>query len=366
MFGRLYVSELGKLFRPKTAIVIGIILILLFTLMTLIFEVIPALSASDNADDLGLNIEDAVVFRVTKEEIDSLILDAQLSLKAKEESVKNGNSYFFYAGNDMIYSAKSELAIYQYIKANELYDTDLRIYGGAGASTIFAMFSGSASDYIPAMTAVLAGVLVVYALIIGSGAFASELKSGTLKLVLLRPILREKLALAKLLAVLTIVTVAFTLAFLLTIIFAYARHGTDNYLHVFVFNARTPFAVRGGYVAFHTFMVNWVELMAYSIFAFSIGTLTKNRVMGIALPLGASMLSFIAQIACLGRFWPTNVIVFDAYFSSSALSGALGGGMLATVLFGGSNFWIAISMFVIYIGGLLASAFLVFKKRDVA
>jgi len=361
MFKQLYLGELKKMFSLKTAIVMLVLFAVGFAVVGLALGAATDLMITSDVEDALEESEEEVldmgnIINVSK-------VDAQLQLQvnrtlleiAKAEKKELGYQYYtsLLTSTDTVYYYKSQVAIYEYIIDNELYDTNVTFYD----STLFAInfLSGqSAAGYAVTMLGIFAFLLTIYALIIGSGAYSNELRNGTLKIVLLNPISRNQLTLAKFLAMLTLVTGAFLIVCITVIAVSYGMYDDPAGKLLYVFNATGVFRAGHGFGLFLGIVDVYLSVLALAIMAFFFGTLTKKRIWGFVIPYGFSLTATIAGLVGIARFWPTEVAMFSGFF------GPLGN------LIPGSSFFLSLPLMILYYGGMIAGSFLIFNKRDVA
>jgi hypothetical protein len=278
--------------------------------------------------------------------------DAARDALADALAYKDAIGFKYYSGSDSVYSARAFLAAVRFFRANKIFDQEIPFFGGSALSGLLS--KKSAEGFFSLISQILSSVVMIYAVILGSGALAAEMKNGTLKLVLLRPVSRNKLAGAKLLATLTIVS-AYTLVFLgLAALYGYLAYPSSGSLTLFVFNSRYPFLAEAWLSPFLNVLNSLVTVLTYAVLAFAIGTLTKNRVLGIVLPLAIGVAGELLGMAGLGRFFISDAMNFDKFFSLLAPS------------YGGSDFFISLPVYAVYIAGLIVASMLVFKRRDAA
>lgn len=356
MFGRLYVGELKKQAKPKTIIVVSIFTVVFFILAVVVYSLLAdALSLMNEEiyDEVDVQIDKEQVQEqppVSAENIDDYIAYQKEyieELKKEDDSVLN--SLLSMGSN--IYSAKCQLALLEYRKAHNDY-SDTPVFTGS-----LDFLSGSSGEgFLGLFLPMFASIVIIAGIAIGSGIFANEMKDGTLKLMFMRPVTRNQVVTAKLLALLTIVTGLLVAGTLIGYIYGVAAYGAAKGGEMFfIFNAQT---VTKGSVAAGT-MLMWtstlIQVLAFSILAFSIGTLTKNKVAGLVI----SILIYFGIVSSLFSALKVGAFTFE---SAVDFLGYIGVGVGVPA---GGNFYIAFFMFVAYIAGLLAATYLVFDKRDI-
>ncbi|MDD3946782.1 MAG: ABC transporter permease subunit [Clostridia bacterium] len=356
MFKQLYFGELKKMFSLKTALIFFAIFVFGFIIVGLSFRAIGNLVEIDTVGMQDLSPMQSNRINVSEEETQSRLSVLRTELdRAEAEKAEEGYSYYLSLLNSMdeIYYLKSQIEIYEYIADNELYHTDLYFYDTVlyGVSSLGEQ---TATPFAVTMLGVFAFLLSIYALIIGSGAYATEMRNGTLKILLLHPISRNQLTLAKLLAMLTILTGAFLVIFICTVCYSYLAYHDPGYTMLFVFNAQSVFQAGYAFPLLLSVMSLLVNTLAYGIMAFFFGTLTRKRVLGFVLPYALDFAAPLVGMAGLSRFWITNVIAFESFF---------GVGMGLNT---GSNFFLSLPLAIVYFGAMIALSFVVFHQRDVA
>lgn len=359
MFGKLYAGELKKMFSLKTALIMIAIFIFGFAVITIAlnsFKDLTVGAIETDGPEVDISIWETFKRNISEEQAKAElnVLKAQLKELEKEKKDKGFTYYMgFLAGTDGIYNCKSQIAVYKYIIDNGLYNQDLYFYDSA-VFAIGGLIDESATSFASMMLGVFAFLLSVYALIIGSGAYANEMQNGTLKILLLKPITRNQLTLAKLLAMLTIVVAAVMAVFVFITAFSYIAYDDPLDTMYYVFNASSVFKAP---VSFPLFLA-WLDLLlgslAFGIMAFFFGTLMKKRVFGFVFPYAFNFAATIASLIGIGRFWITNTVAWSGFFG-------MGSGIST-----GSNFFISMPLAIVYFGGMVALSFVVFNRRDVA
>ena len=141
--------------------------------------------------------------------------------------------------------------------------------------------------------------MMMYAVVVGAGSYAHEMRTGTLKMMFMRPITKNKLTTAKLLAALTMVTALLLGITGISYLYGLVRFGPDSGQKiVVVFNASKAFVANNGLLLFMNIMFGLLQACAMCVFAFALGTITRNRIfalsMGIVLNLGHTFVNIVA------------------------------------------------------------------------
>ncbi len=378
MFRQLYFGELKKLARPKSLITLGIIMTVLLVFYAIGYNVIIEMGESfsdqtaEEAEPLGddeltdgneiifetpgmqIGIDDIMygrgVVNVNEEEIDALIAGQKAEIKHLEEM--NTGDFLRNLGYDPIYEAKSYLKAYEHIKTNKLYGRDIEIYSQT------AVFSQkSAEAFAQGFYGLLLTVIIIYGIVIGAGSFSSEMKNGTLKMLFMRPITRNKLTTAKIISLFTMVGLILLGGTLISYLYGIIKYGVAAATKgLIVFNAMSVFEGTKGLIFFMNIMFGLLQAFALCLFAFAFGTVTKNRVLAIitCILTYLGLISGILSLFKLGRFLFTTNANLGLYF-----------GVTAEIPAGG-NFFIALPFFIAYVSIFLAASYIVFNKRDIA
>lgn len=359
MFGKLYLGEVKKLIRPKTLIVLAIIVALFITIFAISYEKIL-----DVAYDVqmpvgeGMPVEEGMpdVFSRYKINVSATEIDAAIAIATQSyEEIKKeakGSSWYLRNMTDFVFSAKANVEVLEYIKEHKLYDVDVEVYSDT------ARFSEkSAEGFMKSMFSLLLTIMIIYGIIIGSGSYAQEMKTGTLKMLFMRPITPNKLTSAKLLAMLTMTTFILLFTSLLAYLYGLIRFGAaESQKILVVFNAASAFMSTKSLMLFFSMMLGVVQVFSFSLFAFALGAITKNRVLPtiIGILISMNLLSTILTLLKMGRFLFTLSMNFGSYFGTEG------------VIPGGGNFFIALPVYLAYMAIFFISTYVVVNKRDLA
>lgn len=359
MFNQLFLGEIKKIFRPKSIIALVLLFLVFFTLQAIGYEETrkfmeeledqqierPPLQNPDHPD-IGAAIDGMVEY--TPENIDEYISLAKAQLKSAQEQKQS--EYFYRMSSDPVYQAKTMVAVFEYIKEKKIYNRKIPIYNGCLYNDI------TTQHFALNFLGIFFMVIMIYGVAIGAGSYAKELQAGSLKMVLMRPITRNKLTTAKILALFVCVASVVAGASLVAFLYGlrYPLGGTQKLL--IVFNASTVFIGTNTLMLFLNALFSLIRLFASVLFAFTLGTVTKSRVFGIMVGVlvGLGALAPLLELLGIGRFLFTTNIDFSVFFGISY--GVKPGG----------SFLLSLGMFVAYISAFLAASYIVFDKRDIA
>lgn len=352
MLKTLYVSELKKVFNIKLILIFGAILIVLLTIMTAVFNINYKDILETDGEDWS-NIDEYFYEKIIVNEATKDVLIAQLEVALEEaKQYAKTNNYEYVTGTDIVYMAKARLAAAKYIAERpELMDKAIYIYSESGTS--ISVLNADSASYMTVMFSMIASVFVFFGVIVGAGSLPSEIKRGTLKTILLSPIKRHNLTTAKLLATLTVTTLFYIAFGLVVLVLGFTVFKPSGNMFLYIFNASSVSYAGGGLGTFFGFFFGLISVLSYTVFGFASGTLTRKTLFGIVIPIGSNLISGFIGLTGLGIAWFSNVFNFNQFIGT-------------TTPFGGSNFFISLALFVVYIGGLIAASYVTFNKRDIA
>lgn len=230
----------------------------------------------------------------------------------------------------------------------------------------------SAENFTILFFNILTGIVVIYAIVVAAGLYAEEYKRGTIKMVMLRPVSRSALTVAKLLAAFTYIGGIILSVTLLIFLYGWARYGSLATEDVTLFfNGETEYQATLGAKTAMAIFFNVLSVFFYMIVAFGIGTMSKKKTLGIVLTivleagvfkLPFSLIDTLAETEFQRFLFSVNADL-SCYFgtSTSIFSGLTA---LAGIPKGG-NLYIALGALAVYLCAVLVPTFLLVEKRDV-
>ena len=372
MLGKLYWGEFRKQVSPGAIITLTVITLVLTVLMTVLFsafndltdeiasEVNNSFGESSNGFDVDIDVgltdktEEPNAVAVpgttyTAEQV-SLGLEYLYDRLDEAEAEKAELGYDYYRHPDRIYAIKGQIALLEYIRDNELYDVHIGVLSDGSV----AMGAGITAELFVTMMRALTFLMpLIYASIVAGSTFADEFKSGTIKLVLTRPVTRNSLTTAKLLAAMTHAVIGYAAMFALLAAIGYAAFPAENIDAVFMFNNSSPTLAPSSSALGIYFTTDIVMLLSYTVIAFFAGILSRNRIVGIVTPiLLVEIVGSVISLAGIGRF-----------FISDALDWGQFVGISSTVT-GGANFFITLPVWAVYMAAMLFFSYFIVRKRD--
>lgn len=355
-FSRIYSGELFKIFTKKTIIglVIGIIVVLAFSIFTI--EMIN--TASNVIDSIEEEIEGSpqeaqLPTEISGEALDQMIAvykqeikDLKLEIEAdKRLPFKERQRFSTQPGE--LYGLNATLAVLTYCKDNGIAFDPQK----GSLSLVTASF---ALTYAIEFFSIIA---IIFGITAAARSIADEWKRGTLKMTLIRPIKREELLGAKLLASFSAGAIVFVVLLIVVTIYALIKFGAAAPDMLYVFNAKNVFTASSAlFVVLKTFDV-FISIALYVAMTAFISVLLKNTVASVILPLISylGVVSSLLTLAGIGAYsLSTNLNTLGVYFTmnNSPLSGM--------------NFWWSAVAVILYAGIFITLSFIAFKKRDIA
>ncbi len=357
MFSKLYQGELRKLIRPKALFILAAIIIVFLIVYGISYDFMIDTAQSedtgqveDNQDMMDLYGEKYQKKVYDEEMVQNLIVETNFMIENFESQDEDLLARMDY---DKLYEMKAYIKALEYIQQNELYEKELEIFSQD------ALFGGesSAEGFMQGFISMLLSVLLVYGVVLGCISYSEEMDFGTLRMVFMRPITRNKLTSAKLLSLLTVIAAVFLMSTLLAYLYALLRYGNSSeHILIVVFNAMSVFKATKSLALFINISFALLRLFATVILGFALGTVLRKKTLAIIIgviiniEIVATLLSFLK----MGRFLFTTSSDLYLYFGVTSLIPA------------GGDFFLALGMLIAYLGAFLAATYISFNKRDIA
>ncbi|PRO65368.1 ABC transporter permease subunit [Alkalicoccus urumqiensis] len=199
--------------------------------------------------------------------------------------------------------------------------------------------------------------ITMFTVIAGAAVTASEHTTGTIKLLAASPVARWKILLSKLSAI-----AAYGL--LLTIVFALSQLGAGILFHGFSIPSPEVIQWVDGMIRAVslpvylgiTYGLAYVEMMIFTVIAFTLGTLFKSQAPAVAFSL---VLLFMGpQLVFLASAYDWAFYVLFAHTSLLTL-------FQGQPMIDGTSWWQSAGILFLYVSILLGTTFAVFHKRDI-
>ncbi len=367
MFGKLYLGELKKLTRPKALITISVVCVVLFIVFAIIYNININLDAFVNdMTDIAASIEGEIevgetdetddtsgdfadyVFGATPDNIDEKI--AYFNAKLKEYQALNKQKEFegYYATD--IYDIECTIAMLEYMKANN-------VYGKFNVEGYTDYSLRNAESFVLGYVELVTAILIIYGIAMAAGLYADEYSRGTIKLIMLRPVTKNQVTTAKLLALFTHLIAIFGIASLMGYVYGAIAYKSISLEKVYVvFNGSGVFASTVGGTVFYKMFFTVVKILSYATLSYAIGTILRKKTPAIVLTL----VVYLGIIAALFTFVGGERFIFSTNTDLSVYFG-----FVKTSFMDGGNFFIALPMLIVYLAVIIVSTYLVVDKRDV-
>ena len=357
MFTKLYQGELKKLIRPKALFILAAIIIIFLIIYGISYDFMVEVAQSGEIEDVqDGSIIDIFGARYQKQIYDESTVEGLIQIaenRIENLQTQRQDDILSRLDYDALYEEKSYLKALQYIQDKELYGVEIEIFS---PNALFGV-ERSAQGFMQGFVSMLLSILLIYGVVLGSISYAEEMDQGTLKMLFMRPITRNKVTSAKLLALFSVMGGVFLLSILLAYSYALIRYGIGGgHSLIIVFNAMSVFKSTGGLALFITIMFSLLQVYAMAILGFALGTVIRKRtlaiIIGVILNLGivSTLLSFLK----LGRYLFTTSSNLGIYFGVTSIIPA------------GGNFFLATVLLVVYLAIFLAATYISFNKRDIA
>lgn len=203
---------------------------------------------------------------------------------------------------------------------------------------------------------VVSMIVTIFIVIVAAGIVSSEFSTGTIKMLLTRPIARWKILLSKLVTTILYGLTLYISAIILSALLGVTLWGTAVSTPLEVINGKVEqMDVWSSY--FESFYLSFGSFFMSIFFAFLIGTIFKSSSLAIGLTLFFSFMSnmvvfLLSRYEIVKYLWITHVNL-EQY--------ATGG----TPMIPGTTLSLALGVNSVYAAIFLAMTFIVFNKRDV-
>lgn len=369
MFGRLYLGELKKLIRPKAIITISVLFLVFFVAYAVVYQIdmdeifdsIADLTGSEEVvvpgDGEAETPEgfdpDSVLYTdyigiANADNVDALIAALDTHLKDIEKIVEeDGASGYDWGLND----TRCAIAMLKYMKSNNLYG-DIAVEGYTTE-----LFTASAEEFALSYFQLVASILLIYGIVIAAGLYADEYSKGTIKLIMLRPVSRNMLTTAKLLAVFSHILGILGIVSLISYIYgAIAFDVTSTDKVYVVFNMNSVFQSTRGGVVFYKMFFATIEVLAYISLSYTLGTVLRKKTPAIVI----SILISLGVFSWIFGIFDLDMLSFSASTDLSVYFGYPGNNLAV-----GSNFFVAMGMLIAYLAAIFVALFVSVNRRDV-
>lgn len=259
-------NEWIKIWAKKTP---WIMLIILLGLIALVAAIDKYYAADSSTKEARLEANEA-------------LLNTYKVLLKMEENTEADNQYY----ND-------QLVEIQYRIDNDLPSPDSVTFLGEMYTSISLAMS----------------LITIFSIMIAASIISSEFKSGTIKMLLTRPVARWKILLSKLVTTILISLALLLVSFLFSTLLNVLLFGMDNAKNVAVINGQFVYEDEITYIKF--ILYKFGSLLMMIIFAFMIGSLFSSSTLAVTLSLVIYLMKntltmFLAKFKFAKYIWFTN------------------------------------------------------------
>lgn len=202
-------------------------------------------------------------------------------------------------------------------------------------------------------------IVIVFTIIMAGGMVSSEFSSGTIKLLLTRPIRRSKILFSKYISVMAAGVLFSILGFIFSWLVGGIFFGFSDLSHPYLYYSGG--AVHEGSMLGHiiaNYGIQFIQLIIMVTIAFMISSVFRNTALATGLSIFAMMAGPLVIQLLAGYDWVKYIL-----FTNLDLSYYFAGG---TPLFDGMTLAFSITVLLIYYCIFMALTWLFFTKRDVA
>jgi len=380
MFGRLYLGELKKLVRPKGLIVVGIICLIFFILFAVVYninfdaiqeEILDKIEDMEELEGVEGEVPPAEEEELTPDEIAAIVGYEKVDFFAiaNPDNIDNIISEFTGKRDELvklnkekdtkgvfgsdIYYYNCVLSMLEYMKAENVYGEDLNIEGLTGG-----LIEKTAEGFTTTFFEFVIGILAIYGIVLAAGSYADEYSKGTIKLVMLRPVGRNQLTTAKLLALFThVVGLAAIMTLIGYIYGAIAFKTVSAEVTYVVFNASSVFKSTMGAVTLYKMFFKTLGVLSLISLSFILGTVTRKKTVGI-------IVTIIIDSGIIASLF--SLFGGDKFLFSSNTDLSMFFGFPIMNMTNGANFFISLPVYLVYMVGIFTALYLTVKKRDIA
>lgn len=346
----LFFWEVRKNVKRNAIIGIGVATIVLLILLAVtynvfmdIFQNVQPLDISAYLSEDGKEEQKDDEKIITKQAIEEYIEYQKSYLKEIDAREAKGENVY-----SERFAAKSLLISMEYALKNGYYDKPVKIEGFNTTNL------GGAEGFTGIYSSLITMIVLIYGVILGAAMYCNEYKSGTIKIVMTRPVTPTALTMAKLLAMYAVLAVMFFVPTLIGFAYGGIAFGSLGSTTVISsFNAMSAFETTLGAITFGTIMNNFIEVIVMATISFALATVTRSSAAGIfpSIAIMFGIGNFLKQTGA-SAFLLSTSLDFSAYF-----------GIGEVPRYG--NFFISLAVVLLWWIISLVASFVVTNKRDV-
>jgi ABC-2 type transport system permease protein len=203
----------------------------------------------------------------------------------------------------------------------------------------------------------LTSLITLFVVIIAGGMIASEFTWGTIKLLMIRPISRSKILVAKYLSVLVFMAIFMAILFVTSFVTGAIAFGFDSDPSLLYLGGKV-YEVHPIFYVFLKLCLHGLGIIMFATIAFMISSVFRNNSLAIGISLfllftGTQITTLVGMKFEAAKFSPFANIHFQTFLDGMPVVS-------------GVTFWFSVGMFLVYFVLLHVVSFLTFVKRDIA
>ncbi|MBM7621492.1 ABC-2 type transport system permease protein [Bacillus tianshenii] len=203
----------------------------------------------------------------------------------------------------------------------------------------------------------LTSIITLFVVIIAGGTIASEFTWGTIKLLMIRPIKRSRILIAKYLSVLVFMVIFFSIFFVTSFIAGAIAFGMESAPELLYMNGEV-FELHPFFYIMIKLLLSSLGVIMFATIAFMISSVFRNNSLAIGISLfllftGAQITQLVGMKFEWAKYSPFANTNFNAIIDGMPIVS-------------GTTFWFSIVMYLIYFVLLHVISFFTFVKRDIA
>ena len=343
-FSNVLKAELYKLTKAKSLIKVLIAIVIIFVIASLLY------SFMYNIDEVKeiLNQYNEASQKVVKID-EETVKEAE---KAYEEHVQNmeGEKANQKLLDSKPYELKATVTLYKYLYENDIDVNSVNLFGSTGALTT--------NGYMQFILNWMVIVMVIYSMVCIIRSVAGERNNGALKMQLLRPVSKDAMLFAKLLAVLIVSIALFIFICILTAIVGIIAYSFDAKPVLVVFNATSVHQIGAASELIIDVIYYCGSIIAYTVLALFCATMIK-KAEGLSLALvivvyliGASIENLLGYIYIGYAGFNINM----SWISTLSVSGPSMNYM---------NFYSMVGIMCAYVALMLTASVITFRRTEI-
>lgn len=338
----LFIWEIKKNVKKNAIIGIGVAMIALLVLFAIAYNSISDLfQGLQGGMDGPVRPEESPL---TKEEIIQYIASGEKQLTELDEREKNGENVY-----SARFEVKSQIISLKYALEHGYYDKPVKIAGFN-----FDTMSLSAEGFTVIYVSIVTIIVLIYGVILGSSMYCNEYKSGTIKLVMTRPVTKTSVTAAKLLSMYAVLAAMFFIPALIGFAYGGIAFGSKASTKIISsFNATTASMTTLGAVTFGMIMNNFINVIVMATLSFGLATVTRSLTAGIvpSIVIMFNVGNFLGQTG-ISAFLLSTSLDFSVYFGINEVPR-------------NGNFFISLAVVLFWWIASIVASFVVTNKRDV-